>query len=104
MAPMSRRARTATRWLPLAAMSGSLVLSFVAFSKVWPGGVAEPVWHASTLLATLGGSPLSVSMRLDPVTAVMLLVVSIVGMCVQVYSFGYMHRDARQGWYFAVHV
>jgi len=102
MAPMSRRARTATRWLPLAAMSGSLVLSFVAFSKVWPGGAAEPVWHASTLLATLGGSPLSVSMRLDPVTAVMLLVVSIVGMCVQVYSFGYMHRDARQGWYFAV--
>jgi len=102
MAPMSRRARTATRWLPLAAMSGSLVLSFVAFSKVWPGGAEEPVWRASTLLATLGSTPLSVSMRLDPVTAVMLLVVSIVGMCVQVYSLGYMHRDARQGWYFAV--
>jgi len=102
MAPMSRRARTATRWLPLAAMSGSLLLSFAAFAKVWPGGAEEPVWHDSTLLATLGGSPLSVGMRLDPVTAVMLLVVTIVGVCVQVYSLGYMHRDARQGWYFAV--
>jgi NADH-quinone oxidoreductase subunit L len=102
MVPMSRRARTAARWLPLAAMSGSLLLSFAAFAKTWPGGAQEPVWRASTLLTTLGGAPLSVGMRLDPVTAVMLLVVTVVGVCVQVYSLGYMHRDARQGWYFAV--
>jgi NADH-quinone oxidoreductase subunit L len=102
MAPMSRRARTAARWLPLAAMSASLLLSFAAFARVWPGGGEEPVWRASMLLTTIGGSALSVGLRLDPVTAVMLLVVTIVGMCVQVYSLGYMHRDERQGWYFAV--
>jgi NADH-quinone oxidoreductase subunit L len=102
MMPMSRRVRTAARWLPLAAMSGSLALSFAAFARVWPGGGEEPVWRASFALATLGGAPLSVGLRLDPVTAIMLLVVTIVGVCVQVYSLGYMHRDERQGWYFAV--
>ena len=39
---------------------------------------------------------------MDAITAIMLLVVTIVGMCVQVYSLGYMHSDARRGWYFAV--
>jgi len=102
MLPMSRRVRTAVRWLPLAAMSGSLALSVAAFLQVWPGGGEEPVWGVSTVLATLGGAPVAVSMRLDPVTAVMLLVVTIVGVCVQVYSLGYMHREERQGWYFAV--
>jgi NADH-quinone oxidoreductase subunit L len=32
----------------------------------------------------------------------MLLVVTIVGLCVQVYSLGYMHGDERIGWYYAV--
>jgi NADH-quinone oxidoreductase subunit L len=102
MLPMSRRARTAVLWLPLAAMAGSLALSIAAFAAVWPGGGEEPVWRASTVLANLGGTPLSVALRLDAVTAVILLVVTIVGLCVQVYSLGYMHRDERRGWYFAV--
>jgi NADH-quinone oxidoreductase subunit L len=32
----------------------------------------------------------------------MLVVVTIVGACVQVYSIGYMHEDERVGWYYAV--
>ena len=51
---------------------------------------------------TIGGRPLEIGLRLDPVSAVMLLVVTIVGLCVQVYSLGYMHQDERKGWYFAV--
>lgn len=102
MMPMSRRVRTAARWLPLAATASSLALSVAAFAQVWPGGGEEPVWRATTVLTTLGGAPLSVGLRLDAVTAVMLLVVTIVATLVQVYSLGYMHRDERQGWYFAV--
>ena len=102
MAPMSRRVRTTWRWLPLAAMSVSLVLSLLAFARVWPGGSQTPTFHATTVLARLGGVPLSVGIQLDPVSVMMLLVVTIVGVCVQVYSLGYMHRDERQGWYFAV--
>ena len=102
MLPMSRRVRTAARWLPLAAIGGSLALSIAAFFSVWPGGSGEPVYRSSVLLARLGGAALSIGLRLDTISVVMLLVVTIVGVCVQVYSLGYMHRDPRQGWYFAV--
>jgi NADH-quinone oxidoreductase subunit L len=102
MLPVSRRTRTSLRWLPVAATCGSLVLSFVAFARVWPGGSEAPVARFSAVLVRLGGSPLSIGIQLDAVSAIMLLVVTVVGACVQVYSLGYMHRDARQGWYFAV--
>ena len=83
-------------------MSGSLVLSLVALAPVGPTGSAGPLWQASCLLGRVAGVPLRLGMRYDAVSAVMLLVVTIVGMCVQVYSLGYMHKDERRGWYFAV--
>ena len=39
----------------------------------------------------------------DPLTVVMLGLVTFVALMVQVYSLGYMHGDPRFGWYFAVH-
>ena len=101
MLVMSRDMRTRLRWLPLAAMSGSLALSVAALLAVWPGG-EEPVYRASFALAHLGGAPLAIGLRVDAVSVVMLMVVTVVGVCVQVYSLGYMHRDPRRGWYFAV--
>ncbi|MCP4705742.1 MAG: NADH-quinone oxidoreductase subunit L, partial [candidate division Zixibacteria bacterium] len=38
---------------------------------------------------------------IDPLTAVMLLVVTIVSSCVQIYSLGYMHGDPRWSRYFS---
>ena len=38
---------------------------------------------------------------IDPLTAVMLLVVTIVSGCVQIYSLGYMHGDPRWSRYFS---
>jgi NADH-quinone oxidoreductase subunit L len=101
MLPMSRHVRNAVKWVPLAAMGGSLVLSFAVFARVWPGG-EEPVWESFATLAVIGGKPLEVGLQVDPITAIMLLVITIVGVCVQVYSLSYMHADARRGWYFAV--
>ncbi|MBE0417713.1 MAG: NADH-quinone oxidoreductase subunit L [Coriobacteriia bacterium] len=103
MAPLSRATRNRLQWLGLAGVGGSLVLSFAAFAAVWPGGhEGEAAYHASWPIAQVGGVDLSVGLLLDPVAAVMLLVVTVVGACVQVYSVGYMHRDERVGWYFAV--
>ena len=102
MLPLPRRARTAVQWLPTAAVAGSLALSVLAFLKVWPGGVEEPVARLTVVMAHLGAVPLQLGIQLDAVTAVMLLVITVVGTCVQVYSLGYMHRDERRGWYFAV--
>jgi len=39
---------------------------------------------------------------LDPVSAAMLVVVTVVGLCVQIYSLSYMHADERRGWYYTV--
>jgi len=44
---------------------------------------------------------LQIGMLLDPLTAVMLMVVTIVSSCVQIYSLGYMHGDPRFSRYFA---
>ena len=78
-------------------------MALAAFAATWPGGEAgEPVWRLTWALATIGGRPLEVGLQLDPLAAVMLVVITVVGLCVQVYSVGYMHRDERRGWYFAV--
>ena len=103
LAPLPRARRNALRWVPAVAMAGSLVGAVVAFAAVMAAGGGErPVYQASVAIATIGGRALEVGIQLDAVAAIMLLVVTIVGMCVQVYSLGYMHRDARVGWYFAV--
>lgn len=101
--PLSRLVRKRMLWLPVTAMATSTALSVAALARVWPGGhPEEPVWSTSWLLGTVGGRPLEMGLALDPVASVTLLVVTIVATCVQVYSLGYMHRDEREGWYFAV--
>ncbi len=102
MLPMSRRARNAVRWLPAAATIAALGLSVAAFFAVLAVGGEEPVFRASFTLAELGGAPLAVGLRLDAVSAIMLLVVTIVAACVQIYSLDYMRSEDRRGWYFAV--
>jgi NADH-quinone oxidoreductase subunit L len=102
MLPMSRPARTAVRWLPAAATAVSLVLSVLAFAAVVAHGGTAPIYSASVEIARIGGAPLAVGIKLDSVTAVMLLVVTVVATCVQIYSLFYMRSEERRGWYFAV--
>ncbi len=102
LAPLSGELRNRLRGVAVAGMAGSLVLSVIAFFQTWPGGHAEhPVWHVTFPLAEISGKPLEMGLMLDPISAAMLLVITIVGMCVQIYSLGYMHRDGRVGWYYA---
>jgi NADH-quinone oxidoreductase subunit L len=103
LVPMSNRVRNKAVPISVAAVGISLVLSLLAFVQVWPGGHGgEAAYHASVTFATLGSVNLGVGILLDPISAVMLVVVTLVGTAVQVYSLGYMHRDARIGWYYAV--
>jgi NADH-quinone oxidoreductase subunit L len=73
-----------------------------AFARVVAKGGEEAAYLATVTLTRLGGSPLAVGLRVDAVTAIMLLVVTIVATCVQVYSLVYMREEERRGWYFAV--
>ena len=100
---LPRAGRDRMLWLPVTAIAVSLVASLSAFAHVWPGGHAEePLYHATWAFAVLDGTPLTFGFLLDPVSAAMLVVVTLVGLAVQVYSLGYMHRDERRGWYFTV--
>ena len=99
---LSRSMRMRLLWLPVTVSFISLGLSLAAFVQVWPGGSEEAAWRGSMLFAVIGGHELELSMALDPIAAVTLLVVTVVACCVQVYSFGYMHGEKREGWYFGV--
>ncbi len=103
LGPLSNRARNKAVWVSVAAVASALVLSLIAFVQVWPGGhEGEAAYHASVTFASIGSVYLGVGVLLDSVSAVMLVVVTLVATAVMVYSLGYMHRDARIGWYYAV--
>jgi NADH-quinone oxidoreductase subunit L len=102
LVPLPRTVRNRAIGVPIIAIATSLVLSLLAFLNVWPGGEEHVVWQISWPLGVLGGKELDLAMALDPMAACMLVVVTVVGLCVQVYSVGYMHKDQRIGWYYAV--
>ena len=104
MVALPRRLRNRILWLPIGAIVGSTVLSWAAFSQVWPGGseLTSVVWNYSWVLGTVGGRPFELGQQLDAVGAILLVTVTFVATCVEIYSVGYMHNDDRIGWYFAV--
>lgn len=102
LAPLSNKARNKAVPVSVAAVVIALGLSVAAFVAVWPGGHEEALYHSSATFATIGTATLAAGILLDPVSATMLVVVTLVGTAVQVYSIGYMHRDGRIGWYYAV--
>src|SRR5438552_12331770 len=85
-------------WIALPALAGSFVASCVLFSRVASG---------ETFTATLfpwvsaGDFETSVAAYVDPLTGVMLLVVTGVGALIHLYSVGYMHDDPGYPRYFA---
>ena len=99
---LPRRIRNTLLWVPVSAISIAALLSIGAFVRVLPGGAGIVVWQFHWPLARIGGHLLELGMQLGPISAVMLLTVSFVAACVEIYSLGYMHRDERVGWYFAV--
>jgi NADH-quinone oxidoreductase subunit L len=100
--PLSRAMRNRLVLVPVIAMATSCLLSIAAFVQVWPGGQEEPVWSATWTFGRIGVHTFDATFALDPLAAATLMTVTIVATCVQVYSLGYMHRDERVGWYFAV--
>lgn len=103
LAPLPRAWRTKAVPAALLAVFGSLGLSVAAFLAVWPGGHAgEPVWQGALSIGHIGEQAITLGLALEPASALMLLVVTVVGAAVQVYSLGYMHREERIGWYYAV--
>ncbi len=102
MLPWSQSTRSKLRWSSIVVSGVTMALSFVAFAATLPGGNEERVYHAFWPIAVIGREPVGFGVQLNGKVALMLLVVTIVGFCVQVYSEAYMHREKRIGWYYAV--
>ena len=88
--------------ITIAAVGASLLLSLWALGSVVnsEGGIAGENWDAHTWL-TIGNFGFAVGILMDPLTAIMLVVVTGVSLMVQVYSVGYMHGDPGYARYYA---
>ena len=84
-------------YVAVGALALSGLLSLVILGQVMFGGR----YQASMVWAALGDRTLTVGYAVDPLSAVMLFVVTVVGSLIFVYSIGYMHGDPRYPRFFA---
>ena len=92
-----RRLKKASALVSIAASSIALLIAAVTF--IWNSNGEGS--YSVVKLIFLNGVPLDFGVTIDPLTCMMLLVVSIVGTLIQIYSMGYMHDDARFSRFFA---
>ncbi len=83
-------------YLSTAAMLIALACSFLLLREVVP----EPETHTVNWVS-LGSVTFSMGFYLDSVTAIMLIVVTLVSSLVHIFSMGYMHGDPRYPRFFA---
>ena len=85
-------------WVAVSSVAGSFLAACAVFTRVWDGGS-----FTSTLFPwiVVGKFETSVVAFVDPLTGVMLLVVTGVSALIHLYSAGYMHGDPGYARYFA---
>ncbi len=93
-------------WLAIAAIFASFVLAFPIIADLTSALAEHGTEFAGAAnsiqwLEVPGELELRLGVFVDPITVVMLVVVTFVSFMVQVYSLGYMRGDARYGWYYA---
>lgn len=88
-------------WLPTSAMFIGLILAILIFGRVLAH--YEPTFKINRTFEWIkvGSLDLSFGLLIDNLTAVMLVVVTLVSALVHLFSIGYMHGDARYSRYFA---
>jgi NADH-quinone oxidoreductase subunit L len=86
-----------------AAGLGIATMGVVFAASAWAlsATMAGARYAASAVWMHIGSIPVSVGVRIDPLCALMLVIVSFVSLLVQIYSIGYMHGDERFRWYYA---
>ena len=89
-------------WIAVAAMAVSAVLSTMVFSYL-QSQPAESRVFIDTVGTWISAGPLTVdwAVLVDPLSTIMLLLVTWVGLLIHIYSIGYMHGDERYSRFFA---
>ena len=94
-------------WISILAIGGGFVVFWVVLvgflGAECPMAFGQATCGFSMEWFTAGDVELSWGIIVDPLSVVMLGMVTLVGLMIQVYSLGYMKGDPRLGWYFAVH-
>jgi NADH-quinone oxidoreductase subunit L len=85
-------------YISISAVAMAFVLSVIILTEVLKNPVSSEFTYT---WINLPGFKLEMGMLVDPLTAVMLMVVTIVSMLVQIYSVGYMAGDPRFSRYFS---
>jgi NADH-quinone oxidoreductase subunit L len=91
--------KESAHWLPILAMLGSFGLSLAAFIQI--RGSEEPVVVELWRWFSVGSFQVPMALQVDQLSAVMLLVVTGIGLLIFVYSKGYMHGDPGYYRFFA---
>jgi len=86
-------------YLAIAAIGTSLILSIWALVSVNNNSLHELT--TSRDWATIGSFHINLGLWVDPLAAVMLIVVTVVSLMVQIYSQAYMHGDTGYSRYYA---
>jgi len=92
------RSNKASSYTSIAAILGSLALSVAVLAEVL--GNPQPQEFAINWIF-MESFKLPMVMYIDPLTAVMVVMVSLVASLIQIYSLGYMHGDPRFARYYA---
>jgi len=88
-------------YITIAALLGSFALSVWALMEVMAAPGHELVIPDINWVVIEGGITIHLGLMVDSLTAVMLIVVTLVSLMVQIYSQGYMHGDPGYHRYFA---
>ncbi len=94
-------------WIAILAIGGGFVVFWIVLvgflGADCPRAFGQETCNFSREWFTAGDVILTWGIIVDPLSIVMLGLVTLVGLMVQLYSLGYMKGDPRLGWYFAVH-
>ena len=98
----TRRDKKTSAMIGIAAIGASFLLSLGVVGAVLANRIvmAEP-FVMKTVWARIGGMELDMGALVDPLTAMMLVVVTTVALMVNIYSVGYMEHDPGMGRFFA---
>lgn len=88
-------------YVSIVAVGLSLVLSCWLMTSVWQAPAHQIIINGLNWLNISGGPTFNFGLLLDPLSAVMLVVVTAVSLMVQIYSRAYMHSDPSYLRYFA---
>jgi NADH-quinone oxidoreductase subunit L len=92
---MRKEQRQQSQMLVIGVMSISFLLSCCMLAKVLLHGHGEEVYRKVVNFDWFysGSSPVQLGFVLDPLSALMLIVVSLVGLVIFIFSIGYMDED-----------